>query len=640
MAEWWSLVPAMAIGVVLVVVPGLAVMLASFRVAPLHLLAAPALSVAILAISAVIAGAVGVPWSVLPVLAVTVALAIIGLILRRFVPQVADGPAFSQATGWAPLAAVGVAGIILAWRLMDAFVSPESISQTFDAVVHLNAIEGIRETGNASAFAINTRAGAPFYPNGWHAFTSLVAQLSGLGVPQAINASNVVIGALIWPASALAMAVAFFPRSLGAAIAAGVGSVTMGIFPYIPLFFGVLYPNLIGYSMLGGTAALLFVALRPGGRLWSRETLLLAFMLGGQGVAHPNSLLAAVVLAAPVLFWELGRRIAADRSRRTIIAAAATASGVILASMVVWLLARTSRESSGWPPWASLPRVLGEALTIAPSDLPLLSLGSLALASSIVLAIRRPARFEYLAPFAGATVLFLLAAGVDTSSIVRNVLTNPWYSDPFRLAMLLGPAAIPAIAMVGSEIEAWLARLHAQGSRITARPVLAGVVAAVLMLAAIAADRSVDDAVARTQQTYTTSDDSALLSTDERALLERADPLIDDGALVAGSPRTGANLIDLWADVVVVDYHIYPHHTEDEDYVNHHLADIDSDPEVCAAVERSGIRYVIDFGERDVHNARTSYWDGIVDLEPGDHLVLLDSEGEDARLFAIVGCGD
>ena len=146
-------------------------------------------------------------------------------------------------------------------------------------------------------------------------------------------------------------------------------------------------------------------------------------------------------------------------------------------------------------------------------------------------------------------------------------------------------------------------------------------------------------ALAQVHEAYAYTDSSLILSGDEQALLERLDDETPDDALIAGSPRTGTSLALAFADRGVVQKHVFGSPSPEVLYLNAHLRDIDTDPAVCRTVDGLGIDYVLDFGRQDVIDpAGAAAYDGIQDLTPGTHLVLVDSEGPNARLFRIEGC--
>src|SRR5690606_26089734 len=86
------------------------------------------------------------------------------------------------------------------WRIAAYVTDPSAISQTNDAVFHLNALRYILETGSASSLDVSSFIGGTgFYPAAWHALASLIVLVSGATIPVAANALTIVIAVLIWP---------------------------------------------------------------------------------------------------------------------------------------------------------------------------------------------------------------------------------------------------------------------------------------------------------------------------------------------------------------------------------------------------------------------------------------------------------
>ena len=75
--------------------------------------------------------------------------------------------------------------------------------------------------------------------------------------------------------------------------------------------------------------------------------------------------------------------------------------------------------------------------------------------------------------------------------------------------------------------------------------------------------------------------------------------------------------------------------SKDRTTVMERLGEAATDPAVCDAVDRLGVRFVLDFGDREVHGATHTY-DGIDDLD-NPVFELIDQEG-DARLYRLTAC--
>ncbi|MEZ5213484.1 MAG: DUF6541 family protein [Microbacterium sp.] len=224
---WLPAVLPTAIAIALLVLPGLRSWADSLRrIGPV--LTAPAISVSLMAANAVVAPMIHVGWG-LPVVAGATAIASAAAYLIGRRVRVAS-PTPPRAMRWALIALVVVAAIMLA-QFAYAFVSPESIAQRFDNIVHLNAVQYAVLTSDASAFHIGDTSDISFYPNGWHSVASLTAIISGVDIPTAVNATNLAIVAVAWPFANVALASALFRDRTVALVSSAVLSTGFGASP-------------------------------------------------------------------------------------------------------------------------------------------------------------------------------------------------------------------------------------------------------------------------------------------------------------------------------------------------------------------------------------------------------------------------
>ncbi|GAA4060720.1 hypothetical protein GCM10023065_08500 [Microbacterium laevaniformans] len=655
---WAAAIPSVLVGVLLVAVPGSAVIVAGWGVRSLRLwLLAPAVSLAILAGAATAAHLVHMRWSLLPVAIVTLACAGIAFAVRRWVagpsrsasaPDGTDAPESIESParwrGWMSVA-VGAAGLLgaaitISVQLMIAFGGPENISQTFDNVVHLNAIRLALDSADASVFTIGSTSDTDWYPNGWHSVVTLVAQLGGGSIPLAVNAGTIAICAFAWPASVLALTATVFrgrPAALGAAAALSTG---FGAFPLLLVYFGVLYPNATAYAVLPAGVAAVWMLLTAHGRGRVRQALLLALIAAGITMAHPNALLALYALTVVPVIWFLVRLARRGGTRRGYVVQGGWILAILLVGVGLWRFGRTNAAMSAWAAWQSTAQAFGEAALMSPRGYPVTIATAVVLLIGIAAVVRHPSRWWWVGPpFAAAAFLFIVASGVPAGTRLRDLLTSPWYNDSFRLAALLPIVGIP-VAVLGTivivdAVTACLRRIHAPAA------VREGILSvAVAALFGVAVGPNVTAVVDDARTVYRLDASSALLTADEAAVLERLDRTTPPDALLIVNPWTGGSLAFALADRHVTARHIFGTRSADEEFVDAHLAQIDSDPRVCEAVDRIGATYVLDFGHQNVFNNPGSGLErsGLNDLTPSSHLVLVDSQGEHARLFAVMGC--
>jgi hypothetical protein len=638
MSEWISAVPAYLVVALVLILPGASVIVAGWGWrSPQRLLLAPAISATIAAVAASVAPLVGLSWGLIPLVLVTLVVAGIGLLLRRL--ATADPRPPAPRTSLFVVVALALAAVVNAVTFARAFGAPGNIAQRFDNIVHLNAIASALQNGSASPFQIGSTSDIGFYPNAWHALTTLGAEMTGSTVPVAVNGANLAIVSILWPASVMALAGAFFAERRTAYVTAAALATGFGAFPALFFNWGVLYPNLVGYAMIpAALAAVVTMLPERGAPALVRSALLVALLAGGTFLGHPNAFLSLLFFAAAVVITSAAVKAAIERTRGSILFLAAAVVGFGLALAATLTVFRTGAEHSGWTPWQQLSQSLGEGLFVSPRGYNPTTLISILLIIGFVAVARRSRWLPAVMPFAVAVGLFAIASGLRIDSPLRQLLTNPWYNDSNRLAALLPLMAIP-VAALGAITVVDLVRRAARDRRIPRWVGIGAAALGVLALFSVATGPNVRMALDQVREAYAYTDSSLILSSDEEALLERLDRETPEDALIAGSPRTGASLALAFADRQVTQKHVFGSPSPELLFLNAHLRDIDSDPAVCRTVDQLGIDYVLDFGTQDVMDpAGAAAYDGIQDLSPGRHLQLVDSEGPNARLFHIEGC--
>ena len=193
-------------------VPGLVVaLLLGLRGIWLLAMSAP-ISVSMIAVAALAAPVIGVPWSVLPVLILTAIAALAAFAWTRWVSRPARQTLASKAqrrrSAWPLVLGIAIPALTIGFVLLRSMLAPDYVSQRYDNVFHLNAVQYIIDTGNASPLWVGTMTsgdtgGLPFYPTAWHALVAVVAGLSGSSVVVANNAAIIAVAAIVWPMSAV-----------------------------------------------------------------------------------------------------------------------------------------------------------------------------------------------------------------------------------------------------------------------------------------------------------------------------------------------------------------------------------------------------------------------------------------------------
>ncbi|WP_087016242.1 DUF6541 family protein [Leucobacter sp. 7(1)] len=658
---WIAFAGPVLAGLLIVVVLGApAAWALRLRGIAIPLVAVPA-AFAVIAVSSVVASIAGVRWSLLPALALAVILAVVLRLLRRWIGAPA-GPRSGRnqrSELWVALAAAAIGGAVIAISLAAGLRTPGAISQTFDANFHLNTVRYILDSGSASPFTMElTTPGSPaFYPALWHGFVALIAQLSGASVPVATNAALFVTSAVIWPVGAVALGRAVAGPSTRVLVISGALSAA---FPNFPLFlagYGVIYPNLFALALLPYllVAGLQLLNLGPARRATplARGTRWLLFVgaLGAAALAHPNVIHAVLAWGAIPVLWVVWRGLrggpvpgpdgvrVAPPTHVAVRRIGAVIGFAVLAVSIpaAWILGQTydnAWEGFYGPRSAALqliggtPHLAGHAWTVALIVL----LGAL-------LAWRSRNVRWLLGSAVALAFLYWVADGFPSNDL-RTAFVGPWYNDPRRLASLVPFGALP-LAVLGASAAWTMLRpgLHRfAGMRSTrpqrARRILTGFAVLFLLAAGQAGTFSAMQSLRDGYETH----DAILLDDDERKLLERLGEDVPEGATIANSPLNGGSLGYAIADRPV----LFPHTNGTYDPRAYTLVTkLTSDPAAaCAASEELGVEYVLDFGTDYVFENAAKVWpqfDQLKHLDRSPLLTEVDREG-DAALYRITGC--
>ena len=638
---WMNQVLPIIIGLVILFVPGLLVgALLRLRGFALAAAAAP-LSLAIIGLTTMATAVIPFRWSIIPVAATTGVVALVAwAIAKRFLPPVTPRSTDSRAV--APWAAVGLGVLLLVPRLLVVFGEPEAISQTFDNIYHLNAVRHILDVGGAAP----TEQLIPgFYPSLWHALTALVASATGASVAAATNVTALLVAGIVWPLACVFLVRQIVGNRPAPVLLAGALSAAMAGFPLLMLDFGVLYPNVLSISLLPSVLAAAIAVARVGADLGDRRLVAWVLVLAWVptlALAHPSTLMAFFAIgvwpaiAGGVRYF----RTAAGRPRGRVWASAALWVVGLLIAAALLVVARPTSEQAFWGPFTTVGGAIVEVLTNSHKQLPIEWVPTtLMIIGAIVVLVAMRSRWWLVAGWATLGIIYIGGAAAPYS-VFRYGLTGTWYSDMFRVMALFPVVVIPLAAVgFGALVRVISGYLPTRDEK--RRRVNTGAVTAVLLAVTVVATQfgaPMARSTTAAQWMFTTTSDSPLLTTEERALLERLAQHVPEEDVIAGSPWTGTSLAYAIADRRVLVPHIYQELDADMTTIVEELRDAESAPGVCDALERTGTRWVLDFGTREIHGDVHPY-PGLDELEAAGAAELVDSEGDAARLYRITACG-
>lgn len=660
--DWIAQGHVLLVTVAVVFAPGLLIG-AALRLRGLVLWAlAPAASLVVLSVLAIGLGAAGVAWSALSAgIGCLVAVAI------AFGAGIALGPRRPRAHArwnWPLAAGIGVGAVLGLARIVLYIGEPGAVSQTNDAVFHLNALRWIVETGSASSLDLSGVTGSrAFYPGAWHATTSLVVMVSGASIPVAVNMVSLVIAAGVWPLT-IAWLTREASRSAAAAATAAALSPVLIAFPMLMLEWGVLYPYLLSVALLPAAVAVVVAAPR-----WiggdgpvegvTRATVHLAVLLLGAlsaiAFSQPATLLAWAILALSfATWWAVPRAARAHGRRRIVLVSAISAFWLVLIGL--WIALTRSTSGSHWPPFQGKLAVIADVMLNGQVMLPYAVGASVLMLFGLVVAVLRPDLRWLASAWIIVSGLYVVAAAIG-QPFLRRWLVGAWYADPYRLAAVAPVVVIPLAAIGLTTAIGWLLRRRADAAtrfvfadRVVAASrepevrvswwavSVATVVGLVsLALAPVVMMPKVIEREWDAESRYAESADS-WLSPDERALLEQLDELVPGDARVIGNPSTGTGFGYMLSGRDVFPRTWAHPRTGEWGTIQEGLRDAGTDQAVCDALEVYGDpEFVLDFGEGEETPGRFIL-PGMTDFDgqPGFELV---AEVGDASLWRITACG-
>jgi len=364
----------------------------------------------------------------------------------------------------------------------------------------------------------------------------------------------------------------------------------------------------------------------------------------GVAIAHPNGVMSLFALSVPVLlaawvFFAVDRR-RAGRPVRLTLAAGLGLLATFGVMAVLWKIIRPPAVAAFWPPIQTQGQALGEVLTNSAMQRPVAWAVSAFAIVGLAVVFRRRATAWFAGSFIIVALLFVVVSA-GPAGRYRDLLTGVWYNDSYRLAALLPVIGVP-LAALGA---AWLIeRLQEQTLRFRSRAAAvaapgflhsAGPVIALVAVGLLQAPPMVTP-VLSAQANYSTTPDSPLVSSDEMAIIDELDNYVPADATVAVNPWTGGAMAFAIADRNTTSKHTLTTYTKATELLNDKFREAATDPSVCAAARAGNVRYVLDFGTREVHGGNHGFQGlQIPDATPGFRL--LDQKGE-AKLFQVTAC--
>lgn len=646
---WLEAVPVAFLALAVLYIPGGMLAAAAGARQLLLAIASPVVTVAVLALAAIMFGSAGVPWNAQTVIATFVVLTIVTAVSRRFTTKTwipATSSTVRRTVSPAFILGVALAATLITVQLVVAYGLPDNVSQTYDASFHLNGVKFIIDTANGSSLHVTGLILPPgrstFYPAAWHDLVSVVAMLAPWAdLVSVANMTNLVIAAVVWPLGAISVVRLLLPRSRSALLIAGAAAAAFPAFPLGMLDYGVLYSYFLSVALLPAGLALgisLFglVDRRFLGAV-TYQILSLLCAIVAMSLSQP-----AVVLGLG-LFGLIGLAVVIFRAIRQsnyVLSKLLWIVGFVVvvgAYALVWRRAGSFGFDATWRPYGSALEVLLDTFAFSRAGRPVAIVIAVLLAIGIVVAIRRG--WWWLVSMWGIAALLFFFSGALPDGDLRNIALGVFYKDAPRLEAFL---VLPAFVVVVIGANALWGGIAHNTRNLPNSPRLA--IASLSMLAFILTSQatSMVSAVDRAAQSYWLDDTSRILDADERELIQRLPEEVPDDAVIVGNPWTGTAWAMAIADRQVLNPHFHTSNAADVVLINKELNKAGVDPTVCEALDDTGVKYVLDFGAdtfpgRDYPVKTWRGFEGLLNLRNSGIVKEIDREG-DAVLYRVVAC--
>ena len=609
--SWLATIPLLLFAVVLAFGPGYAMGWALRVPVRLRVFYAPLLTFALVAVSAIVLGKTGIPWSLIsfvPVAAVMVAVAagLMWLVGRRW-PALTSAawPGNDVPVTWPVMGAV-LGGFLVLHMTEDMVYGPEAFSQSLDNSFHMNAIRWIQEHGDASSLTLGAVAAAnqepTFYPAGWHDFVSLIYSTTGTSIATATIVTVLLASGILWPCSLVALSLSIPKLRRLQALAIPAMICGFAAFPGLLLRWGVLFPNLLGYALLPSFVALMVYLVQVMVRREYSASLSLGLAslvgLAGLALVHPNAVVSAAAFAVPLLLAGVAQVL---RSHELIARQKWVGSILLLAFLVgcvgAWRVLRPAEFASNtWSPILTEGEALYQFLFLGLENgnqlgdkfNPSYLAGFLALWGAGYLLYKRR-NLWLIASWVLIGYLWIVSASVPRGEF-RLLMVAPWYTDHFRLAALVVfPSVILAGIGLGGFVEGlltWVARRAPRPARLKVATIGMGVAIILVLVVAGLSSRvpSVQETTQAVSREYRLTPTSVVLNQDEMNVINEIPKIVPKDDVIVNNPWDGSAYIYALADRHLTGYHFEFETSPKYSAIMHNLKDARTNPEVCREV--------------------------------------------------------
>lgn len=537
---------------------------------------------------------------------------------------------------------------------------PFSFFQAFDNGAHLATLRAFLESGSFSPFGtvypLDSDVSpfifsSSFYPSAWHVIVALISLSTHVPITEAVNAVNASLIAIVFPAGMYLLVDYLFGEYSKAVLLGAIVSLSVVSCPWDFVIFGPLYPNLLAFVLVPSGITAFMLAIDGLKDLSFAVTLgriaLFCFGCIAIALAQPNGIFTMAMFLAPFLVdrvYKATNKGEIGQFSRPAVAAL----GMMLFVLLVWTAFYISPALSGlvqfnWAATTSPVQAVMDVVTFGMAGAPVQPLLSIACIFGISALWKKPGARWVVAPYFLASISYFLC--VSTEGFLKHYIAGFWYTDPHRVAALVGLFAIPLIVvgvtrLFESAYNLAMARvvLKAEGGRKC--KIAVGIYAVLTALLWFPSFELRGIASIETgfgylgDNIYIQNDDQAakVLTHEEEQFARKALKLVPDDALVINSPNDGSAFLYALDNVNLL-YRSFSLPSLDSELpesvaIRLRLDEMVDNPNVLEAVKRFGAEYVLllDQGEDEGEN-RQRFWSYFPDQWAGIESVTGETPG-------------
>lgn len=549
------------------------------------------------------------------------------------------------------LSLVALVGVTFAWRMILAFQQVDWFSQSYDNVFHLNMIERIVETGQGSLLhgLIYDATAKGFYPLVFHDLVSLLVPYNGGSVTTGVNAFLIALVAFAWPLMIYASARLFAPNNHAVAYVGTIFAFALPAFPAHLLYYGVLYPNLLGFSTIIPLTAVIISYLEKT-RAFSLPAAL-AFSCAGLGAcfAHPNVLFIMAYIGVAPLLWYLWSYIAQDRSK---LKAGAIYAGILLGLLTAVLallsvpkIRHIPAKMFHWTPDKNFIDALGTALVSA--DIKLIDESTAYFVAVVgagifvwicALGLFMAKKYRWLVISHLILVALVVISRTGPEGTIRSLLVGWLYADARRIGSTLGITGLMIIAL-GLPVILKVMFNGMTRKRIVKIPACVGALGLILAGIVVQFNPAIRYSFADIAETYQVRANTYITAA-ELKLMQRVSKTVPVEEKIIASPWQGGALVWTLGHRQV----LYPHFERlnigEKANIPQLLLDPNQRAKACNLLRSEKAYWVLDFKQGILWGIAENDlpYQVIQDFPEKGLGKVVDSEGESARLVRITAC--